>query len=202
MVRGVRRIPPRGAPLSHFFFFKNSVTAIRIKVEIGAPVLAEIPWSRDIWSSSKNVTCLFNFFPVLGTVIDYQRWSLMSIGMRAPRLTADSQLRVRKAITTSLPQSWLRRFRGCNGRIQDSRAFSQGFFRWYKEEHRHSGLGLLSPAMVHYGQTVLILEQRQTVLDVAYRVHPERFVRQAPKPPWVPTEVWINKPSNSDAKTH
>jgi putative transposase len=29
------------------------------------------------------------------------------------------------------------------GCIQDSRAFSQGFFRWYNEEHRHSGLGLL-----------------------------------------------------------
>jgi Integrase core domain len=38
------------------------------------------------------------------------------------------------------------------GCIQDSRAFSQGFFRWYNEEHRHSGLGLLTPAMVHYGQ--------------------------------------------------
>jgi putative transposase len=36
------------------------------------------------------------------------------------------------------------------GCIQDSRAFCQGFFRWYKEEHRHSGLGLLAPAMVHY----------------------------------------------------
>jgi putative transposase len=88
------------------------------------------------------------------------------------------------------------------GCIQDSRAFSQGFFRWYNEEHRHSGLGLLTPAMVHYGQTALILEQRQTVLDVAYRAHPERFVRQAPKPPCVPTEVWINKPADSDEKTH
>ncbi len=88
------------------------------------------------------------------------------------------------------------------GCLQDSRAFSQGFFRWYNEEHRHSGLGLLTPAMVHYGQTAIILEQRQTVLDVAYRMHPERFVPQAPKPPSVPTEVCINKPSNSDAKTH
>ena len=88
------------------------------------------------------------------------------------------------------------------GCIQDSRAFSQGFFRWYNEEHRHSGLALLTPAMVHYGQTALILEQRQSVLDVAYRAHPERFVRQAPKPPPVPTEVWINKPANSDEKTH
>jgi shikimate 5-dehydrogenase len=40
---------------------------------------------------------------------------------------------------------------------------------------------LLTPAMVHYGQTARILEQRQTVLDVAYQAHPERFVRQAPK---------------------
>ena len=31
------------------------------------------------------------------------------------------------------------------GCIQDSRAFSQGFFRWYNEEHRHSGLGLADP---------------------------------------------------------
>jgi putative transposase len=88
------------------------------------------------------------------------------------------------------------------GCIQDSRAFSQGFFRWYNEEHRHSGLGLFTPAMVHYNQTALILEQRQTVLDAAYRVHPERFVRQAPKPAAVPTEVWINKPLNSNEITH
>ncbi len=87
------------------------------------------------------------------------------------------------------------------GCIQDSRAFSQGFFRWYNEEHRHSGLALLTPAMVHYGQSALILEQRQTVLDAAYRAHPERFVRQAPKPAAVPTEVWINKPPNLENKT-
>ena len=88
------------------------------------------------------------------------------------------------------------------GCIQDSRAFSQGFFRWYNEEHRHSGLGLLTSAMVHYHQTALILEQRQRVLDAAYQAHPERFVRQAPTPPTVPTEVWINKPANADANTH
>ena len=87
------------------------------------------------------------------------------------------------------------------GCIQDSRAFCQGFFRWYNEEHRHSGLALLTPAMVHYGQTARILEQRQTVLDMAYRAHPERFVRQAPKPLSVPTEVWINKPPNLENKT-
>ena len=80
------------------------------------------------------------------------------------------------------------------GCIQDSRAFSQGFFRWYNEEHRHSGLGLLTPAMVHHGQAETILRQRQAVLATAYQLHPERFVRSAPKPPELPSEVWINKP--------
>jgi len=80
------------------------------------------------------------------------------------------------------------------GCIQDSRAFCQGFFRWYNGEHRHSGLGLLTPAMVHYKQTDLVLEQRQHVLSAAYQLHPERFVRSAPRPPAVPTEAWINKP--------
>ena len=93
-------------------------------------------------------------------------------------------------------------FPGRFGCIQDSRAFCQGFFRWYNEEHRHSNLGLLTPAMVHHNQTALILEQRQTVLDAAYHVHPERFVRQAPKPAGVPTEVWINKPPNTNEKAH
>src|SRR5450756_2930491 len=38
------------------------------------------------------------------------------------------------------------------GSLQDSRVFGQRFFSWYNEEHRHSGLGLLTPAMVHHGQ--------------------------------------------------
>ena len=81
------------------------------------------------------------------------------------------------------------------GCIQDSRAFCQGFFRWYNEEHRHSGLGLLTPAMVHYGQAASVSQQRQAVLDVAYQLHAERFVRSAPKPLQLPSEVWINKPT-------
>src|SRR5256712_850951 len=81
------------------------------------------------------------------------------------------------------------------GCIQDSRAFCQSFFRWYNEEHRHSGVGLLTPAMVHYGQAENVLRQRQNVLDVAYQRHTERFVRSAVKPPAVLSEVWINKPT-------
>ena len=80
------------------------------------------------------------------------------------------------------------------GCIQDSRAFRQSFFQWYNQEHRHSGVGLLTPAAVHYGRAENLLRQRQDVLNVAYQRHPERFVRNAHKPPAVPSEVWINRP--------
>ena len=38
------------------------------------------------------------------------------------------------------------------GSIEDARAFCQQFFGWYNTEHRHSGIGLLAPEVVHYGQ--------------------------------------------------
>jgi len=84
------------------------------------------------------------------------------------------------------------------GSIQDSRVFCQRFFRWYNDQHRHSGLALLTPAAVHYHEAPSILEHRQEVLDTAYLAHPERFVRRPPKPSALPEQVWINKPTGSD----
>jgi putative transposase len=83
------------------------------------------------------------------------------------------------------------------GSLQDARSFSQEFFAWYNDEHRHSGLGLLSPAVVHHGLAPKAIEQRRAVLDAAYSAHPERFVRKPPQPLRAPTEVWINKPQTS-----
>ena len=45
--------------------------------------------------------------------------------------------------------------------------------------------------MVHYNQTDRVLEQRQQALDAVLFIHPERFVRSAPRPPAVPTEAWM-----------
>ena len=87
------------------------------------------------------------------------------------------------------------------GCIQDSRAFCQQFFRWYNEEHRHSALGLLTPAMVHFGQAESVLDGRQAVLDAAYQAHPDRFVRRPPKPLPLPSEVWINRPLETAPKS-
>ena len=80
------------------------------------------------------------------------------------------------------------------GSIQDARAWARPFFHWYNHEHYHSGLALLTPATVHYGHAQAVLEQRQETLQAAFAAHPERFVRGAPRPPSLPSEVWINKP--------
>ena len=87
------------------------------------------------------------------------------------------------------------------GCVQDSRAFCQEFFHWYNNQHRHSGISLLTPAMVHFGQAPAVLAQRQAVLDVAYQAHPDRFVRKAPQPLSLPTAVWINKPEKSEMES-
>jgi putative transposase len=80
------------------------------------------------------------------------------------------------------------------GCIQDARAFCQGFIGWYNHEHRHSGIGLLTPADVHLGRAEQITVARGAVLDAAYAAHPERFVGKPPQPPRLPEQVWINKP--------
>jgi len=80
------------------------------------------------------------------------------------------------------------------GSIEDSRAFCVGFFDWYNNRHYHSGLALLTPETVHLGNTATVIERRGAVLAAAYAAHPERFVRQAPRPAEPPTAVWINPP--------
>jgi putative transposase len=84
------------------------------------------------------------------------------------------------------------------GSIEHSRSFCQSFFPWYNHDHHHSGLGLLTPAVVHYGKAAEVIAQRKAVLDAAFRAHPERFVRKPPTPPSLPTAVWINKPSSEE----
>lgn len=80
------------------------------------------------------------------------------------------------------------------GCLQDARSWAEGFFRWYNHEHHHSGIGLLTPASVHYGKAEQVREKRQEVLQAAYDRHPERFVRGVSRPAELPSAVWINPP--------
>jgi putative transposase len=81
------------------------------------------------------------------------------------------------------------------GSLQHARSFSESFFSWYNQEHRHSGIAMLTPEMVHYGRAEEVLTARRLVLEEAYRKHPERFVHQPPAPQRLPTAVWINPPA-------
>jgi putative transposase len=84
------------------------------------------------------------------------------------------------------------------GSLEDARAFCREFFGWYNTEHRHSGIGLLTPADVHSGRAAEVTAARSVTLARAYAAHPERFVRQPPQPPQVPTAVWINPPARKE----
>jgi putative transposase len=85
--------------------------------------------------------------------------------------------------------------------IEHARAFCREFFGWYNNHHRHSGVGLMTPATVHHGRANAVHAARSAVLDAAYAANPERFVRRPPTPPPVPAAAWINKP-NSEEVAH
>ncbi len=80
------------------------------------------------------------------------------------------------------------------GSQEYARSFCGPFFHWYNHEHYHSGIGLLTPAMLHDGLADAVIAARGRTLEAAYAAHPERFVNKRPSPPLPPTEVWINPP--------
>ena len=85
--------------------------------------------------------------------------------------------------------------------IEHARAHCQRFFAWYNQQHRHQGIGLMTPADVHYGRAPAITDARSKVLDAAYAANPERFVRKPPEPPKLATSSWINRPAQDHERT-
>lgn len=77
--------------------------------------------------------------------------------------------------------------------IDHARRFCAAFFDDYNTNHRHSGIGLHTPADVHFGRANAVRTQRQHVLDAAYTARPERF-RLRPQAPKIPDIAWINRP--------
>jgi transposase InsO family protein len=82
--------------------------------------------------------------------------------------------------------------------LEQAREHCRDFFHWYNHTHRHSGIGLMTPTAVHYGQAQQLHDQRATVLADAFARTPERFVRRPPVPPALPTAAWINKPETQE----
>jgi putative transposase len=84
------------------------------------------------------------------------------------------------------------------GSIEVAKSFCRPFFDWYNHTHRHSGIGLMTPAAVHYGRAGALHAERARILAAAYAANPERFVRGVPAPPALPTAAWINRPSTQE----
>jgi putative transposase len=84
--------------------------------------------------------------------------------------------------------------------IATARTFFEDFFEHYNHHHRHSSIGLHTPADVHLGRDADVRAQRQTVLDAAHHAHPERF-RHRPSAPRVPKATWINRPQETPLAT-
>ena len=86
------------------------------------------------------------------------------------------------------------------GSIEDARAHCQRFFSWYNQEHRHSGIGLMTPQAVHSGIAETLHAQRAQTLQLAYAAQPLRFKGRTPQPPPLPRAAWINPPKENTAR--
>ena len=81
--------------------------------------------------------------------------------------------------TTPTPRPQFKTLKYCPGfpdrfgSLADARAFCEAFFDAYNHEHRHSGIGMHTPASVHYGTADEIRAQRAATLDRAYAANPD-----------------------------
>ncbi|WP_082105847.1 IS3 family transposase [Mycobacterium sp. UM_Kg27] len=83
--------------------------------------------------------------------------------------------------------------------IHHARDFMETFVAWYNHEHRHSGIGLHTPADVFYGLAAAKDTQRRAVLADARARHPQRYGRDhAPKIIDLPEAAAINPPQPTE----
>ena len=85
--------------------------------------------------------------------------------------------------------------------IEHARSHCKVFVHWYNHQHRHSGIGLMTPAAIHFGQATELRRPRQRARRRLR--HPSRAVRpQAASPADLPTAAWINKPAHTKEVAH
>lgn len=87
------------------------------------------------------------------------------------------------------------------GSLGDARAFMATFVEDYNHTHRHTGIGLNTPADVHYGLAAAKATDRSATLAAARAQNPARFSTTSdPKILALPDTIWINKPAEKPDK--
>jgi len=81
------------------------------------------------------------------------------------------------------------------GCLQDAQSHCRTFFDWYNTQHLHTGIAMLTPQAVHYGEADTILKHRTEILEAARMKNPVRFKGKSLALPELPEAAWINKPS-------
>jgi hypothetical protein len=77
------------------------------------------------------------------------------------------------------------------------------FTQYYNHEHHHTGIGLHTPADVHYGLTPAVDQRRHDTLTAARAANPERFTTATtPKILNLPDTAWINPPIREPEPQH
>ena len=86
------------------------------------------------------------------------------------------------------------------GSLADAQQYMNAFVDGYNHHHRHTGIGLHTPADVHYGLAATIAADRRSTLAQARARHPERFTTSTnPKIINLPDAAWINQPPPATA---
>lgn len=75
--------------------------------------------------------------------------------------------------------------------LDEVRAWTQKFVRWYNQEHKHSGLKFVTPAQRHSGQDAAVLAQREQVYRDARNRNPQRW-SQGTRDWKLEDQVWLN----------
>ncbi|WP_405970602.1 IS3 family transposase [Streptomyces sp. NBC_00988] len=107
-----------------------------------------------------------------------------------PRVSNDNPYSESQFRTTKYTADYPERFDS----LTHAREWMEAFIAYYNHDHRHSGIGLHTPASVHFGTAEEVRDQRAIALAEAYERHPQRFARR-PRPPRIPGQVWINDPA-------
>ncbi len=115
-----------------------------------------------------------------------------------PRVSNDNPFSEAQFKTLKYRPEFPERFAG----IEHARSHLRRFFTWYNDEHRHSAIGFMTPASVHFGHAAAIDDKRRRVLAAAYSAHPQRFKGRLPTPPALPEIVGINLPKPQTETTN
>lgn len=81
--------------------------------------------------------------------------------------------------------------------IRHAREVFRGVFHWYNNQHHHSGIAYLTPAVVHHDRADEVLDRRHRARMAAYLARPDRFVNGPPRREHLPSAVWINPPEKT-----